>query len=256
MTVRESEVLRSGDNGVDGTEERVEQVKRLAKKPTKAEGNSSKDAKEGLFGPSETVVITPAKMKIVKLKVVGETPLVQCKFSTKARNQIVETQEGGSLSKKGRKRDPKNFKDCFNEARHISTQGWDGIHAGGFRNGMISACKLVGFHMTKAKLGVFVLADGISDEGTPLVRITKGEPRMNVSPVRNATGVVDMRARPMWDPGWEALVTIRFDADMFSVTDVVNLMTRVGLQCGICEGRPNSKDSAGCDWGLFRVETA
>jgi hypothetical protein len=57
----------------------------------------------------------------------------------------------------------------------------------------------------------------------------------------------------MWDMGWECILTVRYDADMFSATDVVNLVARVGCQCGIGEGRPNSKDSTGCDWGLFDV---
>jgi hypothetical protein len=46
---------------------------------------------------------------------------------------------------------------------------------------------------------------------------------------------------------------VRFDADQFTAQDVINLISRVGLQVGICEGRPDSKSSAGCGWGTFRV---
>jgi hypothetical protein len=38
-----------------------------------------------------------------------------------------------------------------------------------------------------------------------------------------------------------------------SDTDVVNLISRVGLQVGIGEGRPDSKQSAGLGYGLFEI---
>lgn len=205
---------------------------------------------------SREVQIAPAKMETVTLKVVGTSPLVQCRFGEKARNMIMATQEAGSQAKKGKKREPKNFDENYQQARHLSVDGWDGIHAGGFRRAMVDACRLVGFHMTRAKLGVFIVADGYSADGSPLVRITKGEPRKVIHAARNSSGVVDLRSRPMWDSGWECILTVRYDADMFSLSDIVNLLARVGQQCGIGEGRANSKDSTGCDWGFFKVETA
>ena len=87
--------------------------------------------------------------------------------------------------------------------------------------------------------------------GTPLVEITKGEPQYFETYVRLATGVCDLRARPMWAPGWEAIVRVRFDADMFKLEDVANLIMRVGQQVGIGEGRPDSPNSTGQGFGLF-----
>lgn len=120
---------------------------------------------------------------------------------------------------------------------------------------MIDACRTCGGVMTRARLALFAVQDGHDvSTGEPLTRITKGEPYKIEMPVRNANGVIDIRARPAWDPGWEALVTIRYDKDMISLADVVNLMVRVGLQVGIGEGRPSSKKSNGIGWGLFDVE--
>ena len=53
---------------------------------------------------------------------------------------------------------------------------------------------------------------------------------------------------------WKAKLKIRFDADQFSLEDVTNLLSRVGQQVGIGEGRPDSKHSAGMGWGLFIIE--
>ena len=52
---------------------------------------------------------------------------------------------------------------------------------------------------------------------------------------------------------WAAILRIRYDAGMFTSSDVVNLISRVGLQVGIGEGRPDSKASAGLGFGLFEI---
>jgi hypothetical protein len=117
---------------------------------------------------------------------------------------------------------------------------------------MISACKLVGIVMTRAKLSVFVAADGIDkNDGTPLVKII-GDPRIHRATVRNETGVADIRWRPMWEK-WSANVGVTWDEDQFSATDVMNLMHRAGVQVGIGEGRPDSPNSNGLGWGHFEV---
>jgi hypothetical protein len=104
-------------------------------------------------------------------------------------------------------------------------------------------------------MSVFVVADGYDEEGNGLVKITKGQPHMDVRAGRNANGGTDLRARPMWQEGWRARLTIRWDADQFTASDVVNLLARAGLQVGVGEGRPDSKMSAGCGWGQFTVLT-
>jgi hypothetical protein len=202
---------------------------------------------------SETVVVRPLNFQTVKLHIVGESPYVQNKFSQKAKNQIIETQKAGGQAKSKKTREAKDFDASYEGAMHKSREGWLGIPAPSFRNAMISACRTIGFKMTHAKLAVFVKADGFDlDDGTPLVKI-HGKPRQHIAPARNDNGSIDIRCRPMWEE-WDADVNMEFDADMFSVTDVVNLMVRAGKQVGIGEGRPDSRMSAGLGWGRFRVQ--
>lgn len=202
---------------------------------------------------SAPVVITPPDIRIIELQIEGTAPLVINKFSAKAKEIMMATQMAGSTAKSKKNREAKDFEDLYNGARHISSEGWDGIHAASFRNAAISACRAAGFVMTKAKLAIFVEPDGFdADDNTPLVRITKGEPQMVISPCRNATGVIDLRPRPNYWP-WAANLKIRYDAGILTDTDVVNLISRVGMQVGIGEGRPDSKQSAGVGNGLFRV---
>lgn len=200
----------------------------------------------------EHVTITAPKFTTVQFTIVGVSPYVQLRFSEKSIATMKAKMLLGSQAKKGAKREPRDFDEDYRQALHVSTDGWHGIPASAFRNAMISACRIVGFQMTKAKLAVFVEADGIDKvDGTPLVRII-GEPEKVEHYVRNATGVVDIRVRGMWRE-WSAKISIRFDSEMFSLVDVSNLLARVGMQVGIGEGRPDGKQSAGMGWGMFRV---
>lgn len=196
--------------------------------------------------------ITAPDIRTAEFRIIGTAPYVQLKFAEKAINMMKAKMEAGSQAKKGAKREARDFESDYRQALHRTSDGRYGIPANAFRNAMISACRIVGFQMTKAKLAVFVEADDIDDtEGTPLVYI-EGEPEMVVHHVRNATGVADLRVRGMWRE-WSATLRVKFDHDMFSVQDIANLLARVGMQVGIGEGRPDGKQSAGMGWGTFRI---
>jgi len=217
-----------------------------------AKKNNGKAKQKGV----RNVQILPPNLRTAEFTIIGTAPYVQNKFSAKAREQMKAVQEAGSTARGKKKREPKDFAKCYEDAMHVSREGWHGIPAPSFRNAMISACRIVGFTMTRAKLAVFVEANGFdSDDGTPLVKITKGKPDYFEMYVRNETGVVDIRPRPMWPEGWEAVVSVTFDADMFTFEDITNLLSRVGMQVGIGEGRPDSKKSCGMGWGTFRLKS-
>lgn len=202
----------------------------------------------------QAVSVRAPDFRVAVFRIRGTAPMVQHKFSKKAREQIMAKQAAGSQAKSKRVRDARDFDRDYQEAMHVASDGWQGIPAPAFRNAMISACRTVGFKMTHAKLAVFVEADGFdADDGTPLVKIIKGEPQKHEGYARNETGVVDIRVRPMWREGWEADVRLKFDADMFSPTDLANLLLRAGLQVGVGEGRPDSRNGPGVGWGTFTI---
>lgn len=214
-----------------------------------------KKAEQAEEQPRRYVPIDPPKFGIGRFLIRGTAPLVINAFPSKAREEMKAKQERGSQERrKGSAKGPKDFEAAYEAAKHVSTEGWCGIPAAAFRNALITACGLIGFKMTVAKQTLFILEDGADavDHGG-LVKITLGEPKYDERPVRNQTGVVDMRPRPMWARGWEAVVTIRWDEDAFKASDVANLLVRAGIQVGICEGRPYSKRSSGMGWGTFEV---
>lgn len=202
------------------------------------------------------VTIRPPNFEVLAIRIVGTSPLVCHRFSNKARAQMKAKQLAGSRSRKGATREPRNFEEDYEGAKHVSIEGWCGFPAGGLRQAMISACRLVGFKMTIAKLAIFVESDGLErDDAMPLVRIN-GTPRQHESFARNETGVADIRSRPLWEK-WSMDLRVRYDGDLFTPTDIINLLLRAGQQVGIGEGRPDSRQSAGLGWGMFMpVQTA
>lgn len=201
---------------------------------------------------AQEIQIPAPRFETLEFNLVGTSPYMQARFSEKARNMMREKMAAGSVAKKGKKREARDFSDDYEQAIHRSTDGWPGIPASAFRAASVSACRLVGFKMTMAKLSLFIEADGLDAlDGTPLVKII-GDPEISEMMVRNATGVADIRVRPLWRQ-WGCKLRLRYDTDQFTRIDVANLLMRVGMQVGIGEGRPDSKSSNGLGFGLFKA---
>lgn len=178
---------------------------------------------------------------------------MQARFSAKAMQAMMAKMAAGSTARKGSKKDPRDFDEDFAQAQHISTEGWNGVPAPALRNACIDVCRMAGFKMTHAKMSVFIEADGFdSVDGTPLIKLDAPEPERTEMATRNATGVADIRVRPMWRQ-WALDVVVRYDADQFTSSDIANLIARAGEQVGIGEGRPFSKSSNGLGFGTFEI---
>jgi len=205
---------------------------------------------------TQTVTIKPPNFAFASFKVKGVAPLVIHRFSSKILTQMRIKMETGKAASSKKTREPKDSDQTYNEARYRSPEGWDGFHAGSIRCALISACRLVGFKMTLAKLSLFVEADGRDAEQPqiPLIRII-GKPVKQEDMARVETGQPYCTIRAAYHD-WSAKIRLRYDADQFTLEDVSNLLARVGMQVGIGEGRPDSKNSAGMGWGLFEIEEA
>ena len=199
------------------------------------------------------VTIAPPKFETAEFTLKGLAPLVIHRFSSKTKNEMKLKMETGKAASSKKNRDPKNTDVTFFESRYISPEGWDGVHASAFRQALISACRLVGFKMTLAKLSLFVIQDGWDAEEPqiPLVRI-HGTPVKQEDMARVETGQPYVTVRAAYH-NWSIKLRIRWDSDQFTVSDIANLLMRVGMQVGIGEGRPDSKKSSGMGWGLFEV---
>jgi hypothetical protein len=203
--------------------------------------------------PKLEVKINAPNIDTMVVEIEGTSPLVVHRFSAKAKAAMIDKMINPPKRGTKPKREPLDPEAMYNAARYISKDGWDGFNAAAIRNAMISACRLGNMKMTIAKLSVFVIADGL-DKDEPqynLVRIYGERTRLDAIG-RLDNGAPNPVYRPMYFP-WSAKLKIAFDTDQLSKDDVANLLHRVGTQIGLCEGRYDSKNSAGQGWGCFQI---
>jgi hypothetical protein len=233
--------------------EENEDTELLTRPAKKGRGAVIKEAGQAI---EQRVVISPPRFQTAVFQIKGISPLVQARFSEKAKLKMMADMQNPEANKTKRgTRKKRNFDDECRAAMHVSTEGWIGVPASAFRNAMIDACRLCGFKMTLAKLTVFVDADGFDEfDGLPLVKIDNqgGWVRTEMH-ARNSDLSTDVRVRPMWRE-WGVNLRVTFDEDQFKLEDVANLLSRAGRQVGIGEGRPNSRKSNGLGWGLFEAQ--
>lgn len=203
--------------------------------------------------PTEVQIKRPNFQHTI-VKVIGTAPYMSNAMSSEARAKMKAGQEEGTRARRmKRNRDPKNFHAQFKGSLHVSREGWNGITASSFRNAMIDACRTVDLAMTRAKLFIFIEPDGYcANDGTPLVRIY-GDPVADERIGKLASGTSDILVRARFDE-WHCNIKIKWDADSLSAVDIVNLLARAGVHCGVGAGRPNSRQSNGIGMGTFRVD--
>lgn len=226
----------------------------MATSRTKA---NAAEAADVLVAPNNNkhIAISPVRFQYARFELNGveDVPLVIHRFSQKLKQEMKTKMETGKAASSRKNRSPKDTDQSYNDARYRSREGWDGFNAAAIRKAMISACRLTNFKMVLAKLSIFVEKDGVDKDEPqiPLIRII-GDPVKQEDMARVATGEPYVTVRPAYF-NWKAFVTVRWDADQFTLEDVTNLLMRVGQQVGICEGRPDSKNSSGMGWGLFEI---
>jgi hypothetical protein len=219
---------------------------------------------------SRDIVIAAPKFVVFKTVIIGTSPYVSNNFSHEAREQMRDDMAEGETAKAGKKkRDPKDFKAGYLGSMHQAVseglppkpckKPWYGIPTTSFRAAMIRASSLCGVDMSKTKMCVFPEPDGWDIDGCGLVRITKGDPEQFESYVRTPPGAMgkpNITARARWQPGWEAVLRIKFDSSFLKEEHVANLLQRAGVQVGVGAGRPYSTTSqAGMGWGTFTLKT-
>jgi len=202
----------------------------------------------------QAITVQAPNIQHVTIGIQGISPLVVGRFSEKSKEALKAKHVEGPTAKGKKNREPKDFEAMYNGYRHISQEGWDGIPATAIKAAMVAACRTIDYQMTRAKLAFFVEPDGFEvHDRTPLIKILKGKPQPLETYVK-IQQTIDIIRRPMWEAGWEADVTISFDADMLSQQDIANLLYRAGNQVGICCGRPGSTNSVGQGWGRFALK--
>jgi len=214
-----------------------------------------------------TIVTIPGiRTDHLNVLLIGTAPLLVHRFSEKLRKMILDKHMGEASAGRERKDPVANFE----AARYKSSQGWDGILAGGLKAGIVDGFKKgSGVFMKDGKGGIRVKADDIE---TNLVRLilpvepadvakrahfpneTGRVPRCREDVVRNDNGVVDIRHRPEYWP-WAVLLRLEFLPTICSERQLLQAVATSGFTVGQCEHRPGSPVSKSGCLGTFRIAT-
>src|SRR5262245_19832641 len=101
---------------------RRSKMERISRNRNRNRDNDSEEPAT-LVQNAEQVVVSPPNFQIAKVKIISTAPLVMNKFSSENRRRMMEKQEAGSRSRKGAKREPKNFDAVYKGAMHVAEDG-------------------------------------------------------------------------------------------------------------------------------------
>jgi len=202
----------------------------------------------------EKIVIQKPDLRTFSVNLVGSTPLIQHKFSEKAKKAIEDKQQQKQKQGKG-KRDPhaEYLAACYAMPGHKpgDKKCVYAVPSRQIKAAMVEACRFVdGLHMTIARGAVQVLSE---DSGMIPLKFRKMAMREDAIKLPNKN--LDLRYRPEFS-GWSIKVSLKYNAAAISAEQLVNLLTLAGFHCGLGELRPNSKSGPGGENGMFDVKTA
>lgn len=190
-----------------------------------------------------TVTLKEINVRDISFTIIGKSPLVQHKWSEKAKRMMAEKQAG----KKTKVREARKPKEECEAATYYTADGKYGIPVTALKASLINAAhKDIGIEKTLVRKSFFIPC---YDSNGVLEMKTK-KPTMREDMVRVGMGSADIRYRPQFDE-WSVKVSAEYDADLLTPEDIANLINRAGFGVGLNEMRPEK----GGDFGRFQIDT-
>lgn len=187
-----------------------------------------------------TVVLPPLQIETVNVTLIGDSPLIVHRWSEKAKKQMLDKQMKIPTAGKEAK-DPERD---FRESLYVLEDGSYGFPIIGFKAAAVTACTSIG-SMTKVAARQAFHVDG------EFAIIEGDEPTMREDMVRIGMGTADIRYRGEFK-NWFTTIAIKYNANVMSAAQILNLMQTAGFAVGVGEWRPE-KDG---QFGRFHVASA
>ena len=190
--------------------------------------------------PKSTVTISLPQMNIQRMtiRLVGDSPLISHAWSDKAKKQMLDKH----MKKAKAAKEAKDPERDFQESLYHLPDGGFGFPAVAFKAAAVDACSHVdGVTKVEARGAFHIIGDMVQIKGTPT-------PREDM--VRIGMGTADIRYRGEFRE-WSAVVDIRYNANVLSAEQIVNLFNTAGFGIGVGEWRPQRDGS----FGMFHVAT-
>lgn len=190
----------------------------------------------------QEIQIQKLDIRVIRLTLEGDTPLIVKRFSEKAREKMEKKQVGGITNPTKELRNPE---EEYEACKYKTHDGKDGIPASAIKLAMLTATRSTNKAVSKNFLSqsVHVLGD--------ILPIRGSAPFMRMNDIgRVGVGKTPM---PIYRPEytkWEVDVDIKYNAAIINPSLIVNLLDLAGFGVGLCEWRPEKKGTM----GMFHVK--
>jgi hypothetical protein len=190
--------------------------------------------------PTQEVVAQPVvperiDVRRVRIRIVGDSPLITHAWSDKAKQMMLDKQMKKGTQAKAAKDPEQDYQDSM---YHLP-DGRKGFPAVGIKACAIRGAKALGMVMADTRAAFHITGDLLPIDG---------EPRPREDMVRVGMGTADIRYRAEFVE-WSIDLPIAYNARMVSVEQIVAMLDAGGFGTGIGEWRPE-KDG---QFGRFHV---
>lgn len=194
------------------------------------------------------IELPPLKISTMRITLIGDSPLISHRWAEKAKKEMLDKQ----MKKAKRGKDAKDpFRDFVESLYWLSEKPSDptpaqveqatfGFPVVAFKAAAVDACSHVdGVTKVEARGAFHLVGEFATIEGTPLIREDM---------VRVGMGTADIRYRGEFR-AWRTTLTIRYNVNILSPEQIINLFNTAGFAIGVGEWRPQRDGS----YGMFHV---
>ena len=212
---------------------------KTAKADAKVDAKSDKKLPSQETGKQKVQMIG-LKAKTIKVKIVGDTPLLMNKFSDRSKEKILNKQ-----TQKSSVRGARDTKMEVEQAIHRMPSGKIGFPASAFKKASVECAPYFPDLDKKLVKGAIHVIGG----GNNLVEIKFKKQVVNETNVKIAMGrSAEIRFRPEFQD-WSCELFIRYNENLISAEQIINLLNYAGFQIGVGDWNPQHSGT----FGMFHV---
>jgi len=199
------------------------------------------------------IVLPPLDTRLMEVTVIGDSPLIVHAWSAKAKKEMLSKQMKTARGSK----EAKNPRADFESAMYYLADGGYGFPSVAFKAAAVTAgTSVAGVTKIAARQAFHVLGEDVDVKGAfegsstrlNLVRIEGAPPTMREDMVRVGMGTADLRYRPEFTT-WFARLLVRYNANVLSESQILNLLNTAGFAVGVGEWRAEKDGQS----GMFHV---
>lgn len=193
-------------------------------------------------------------IRLMEVTIIGDSPLIVHAWSQKSKLEML----GKQMKQAKGAKEAKNPVADYEASLYRFDDGGFGFPSVGFKSAAVTAgTSVAGLTKIAARQAFHILGEDVDVAGAfdgtkarhNLVRI-HGTPTMREDMVRVGMGAADLRYRGEF-ADWAAKLLVRYNANVLSESQILNLINVAGFAVGVGEWRPERDGMS----GMFHVAT-